>query len=365
MKLNTSPVSLSFRFWNRVLLIYLIVPLAWILIFLSNYSSACQVCVALPKKTLADKLLEAEQVILARENPEQPFHFITTEILKGSEINSPIDAFLNSHHKRQLKKYPEHAILLVKKQGSKEWVPIGITNKEFSRVVRRIISLSDDWKPMETNNRQRVFEFSQYLKSEDGRLRELAYLEIARAPYGLIKNVSASVPLPLAREVLDDSFYYEWQRLAILLLGFSNESADKARIKERIEMAHKYIFTKHLDAWLIAYIEVGRKNAIEQITTFYIKRRARKSDELIDVLAALTVQGNDKPALRDEIITAYGELLKYYPELAVKIIHNLISWQRWELTEELKAIRVSMGKKQPLSSYQLDRYLRMAAAKNR
>ena len=163
----------------------------------------------MPVKTLADRLLEADALVLAREDPERPFHYVTVEVLKGEPGNTPIDAFLPSMDRRILARYPQRHMLLARVRPDGNWSALGITDAEYERFVRRILGHADTWKPMERNNPQRLAEFAPLLGHADIRLHEAAYLEIARAPYNEIRRIATEAPIDTVRGMLDEPRYLE------------------------------------------------------------------------------------------------------------------------------------------------------------
>lgn len=171
---------------------------------LGPVANACQICVPLPQKTLADRLLEADAVLLAREDPDRPYHFVAIEVLKGKIGDRSIDAFLNSQARRVLAVYPQRAMVLARDRGKDRWTTLSIADAEFDRVVRLVIDHADDWTPLETANPQRLNTFAKLLGHEDPRLHELAYLEIGRAPYGTIREIAERVSVDKVRNILDD-----------------------------------------------------------------------------------------------------------------------------------------------------------------
>ena len=76
--------------------------LALLSLLVVRSAGAYQVCIPMPVKTLADRLLEANALVLAREDPERPFHYVTVKVLKGDPGDTPIDAFLPSLTRREL-----------------------------------------------------------------------------------------------------------------------------------------------------------------------------------------------------------------------------------------------------------------------
>ena len=136
----------------------------------SEYAAACQICVPLPTETLADRLLESDTVVMAREDPRRPYHYATVETLKGDPSITAIDVFMNTPARRQLAGRPTSAMLLARHPNSGEWRALGILDNAFERVVRRILSFEDRWVPNETNNIERLHVFAVKAAGENKKL---------------------------------------------------------------------------------------------------------------------------------------------------------------------------------------------------
>jgi hypothetical protein len=327
-------------------------------------ADACQICVPMPEKTLADRLLASDAVVLAQEDPERPFHFAAVETLKGDQGLAPIETFLNSQARRVLAAYPDRRMLLARDPREGKWMTLGIADSELDRVVRRILSFSGSWAPMETDNPARLEEFARLLAHPNPRLHELAYLEVGRAPYRSIRTIASAVPIETVRNMLDDPRYLEWRSLAILMLAQSERPADRARIIETLLHKQRSASTLNLAAWATACIAVEGTACIERLERLYLTRSDRSEEELLEVIAAMSVHGSDDLALRERIASSYGALLDVHPAMASGIVRDLIGWRHWDLAEKIGRIRESWGQEDPLGGYSLDLYLRMARARH-
>ena len=334
--------------------------LALISLLLVRGADACQVCIPMPVKTLADRLLEADALVLAREDPERPFHYVAVKVLKGDPGDTPIDAFLPSMDRRVLARYPQRHMLLVRAGEDDGWSALGIADEEYERFVRRIIGHAGSWKPMESDNPQRLAEFAPLLGNANTRLHETAYLEIARAPYSEIRRIATEVPIETVRGMLDDPRYLEWRSLAILMLAESELPDDRERIRKRVVDLQRLGTTFNLAAWVTAYLAIEGENGLEHIKQWYLTRSDRSRDELREIIKALSVYAKAEAALREAVAEAYGKLLEVHPLLAADITHDLIAWQRWDFADRIREIRTTIAKKDPLAAYALGIYLRMA-----
>lgn len=277
---------------------------------------ACQVCIPYPRKSVADHLIEADAVVLAREDPKRPFHFRTTEVLKGAAPKSRLDLFLDNATRRVLDAYPDRAVVLARKGDV--WQRHATVDPALLVIVRDVLRLAPAWK-----ENARYDYFAKLLGHEHPRIRDLAHLEVARAPYAYIRTVK--LPRKQILLALRDPRYAEWWALHILLLAQTGHAKDKRRIVDAMRSAPSL----QLGAWATAFIEVEGEDAIAFLEARYL-RRPRRTEEVEQVVAALSVFGGTD-RLRDRIAAAYGVLLERRPQLAPTIVGDLLAWRRWEL----------------------------------
>jgi hypothetical protein len=326
---------------------------------------ACQICVPRPTQTLADELLQSDKVVLAREDPERPYHYVAVETLKGDPGTAAIDLFMNTPVRRQLAANPELTMLLARDSRNREWRTLGIAHDDFEHVARRILNFEGGWIPNETNNLERLRELAPLLGHEDLRLHELAYLEIGRAPYGSIKAVSTDVSLDRVRAMLSDLRYIEWRGLDILLLGLSDVEEDRVRVIEEMENRQRHSFTQNLDAWATAYLEVTGTAGIDRLSHWYFRNAAKSRGELRSIIRALSVHATNAPEYREPVVAAYRKFLDVHPDAAPDIARDLIAWREWEFSEKFRELRPEISERDPLGAYTVNLYLRRAAAHTR
>jgi len=322
---------------------------------------ACQVCIPMPVKTLADRLLEADALVMAREDPERPFHYVAVETLKGDPGEAPIDAFLPSAERRVLAQFPQRHMLLARTKPDGGWSALGIADGHYERVVRRVLEHADTWRPGETANRQRLAEFVPLLGHADSRLHETAYLEIARAPYSEIRRIASEVPIAKVRGMLDEPRYLEWRSLAILMLAQSGRAVDRERIRTTFADKQRLGSTFNLAAWATAYLAIEGTGGVEQIQRWYLTRPDRSREELGEIVKALSVFAGAEASMREPVAAAYRALLETHPPLAPDVSRDLIAWRRWDFADQMQEIRQAIAKQDPLGAYAIGLYLRSAA----
>ena len=298
-------------------------------------ASACQICVPFPQKSTADLLIESEAVVLAREDPERPFHLKAIELLSGNPQTEEIDLFLDSATRRTLKLDPERSVVVVRltEDGESQWRRVGMGDGEFDPLARDILQLAPAWQ---RDPKLRPRFFSKFLGHENPQLSSLAHLEVGRAPYDQIKALGDALTRDQLRSFLGNFRYIEWHSLYILLLAQSEDPRDRAYIAERFRSAREFSLSLNLAAWATAAIEIEGSRAIDTIEADYFRNPNRNAEELEAVALALSVQGNSRQTdLRDRIVASYATLISTHPSMTGKVALDLIAWKRSELAAEI------------------------------
>jgi hypothetical protein len=252
-------------------------------------------------------------------------------------------------------------MLLARAKPGGDWSALGIADADYERVVRLILQHAGSWTPMETSNRQRLAELVPLLGHADSRLHEMAYLEIGRAPYTEIRRIATEVPIETVRDMLDEPRYLEWRSLAILMLAQSGRPADRARIRKTFDDKQRLGSTFNLAAWATAYLAIEGAGGVEHVRRWYLTRPDRSREELREIVKALSVIAGAEAAMREPVAAAYRELLEVHPSLAPAVTRDLIAWRRWDFVDQIRGIRTSIARQDPLGAYALGLYLRSAA----
>ena len=326
---------------------------------------ACQICVPFPKTSVADILLTGNTVVLAREDPDRPFHFKAIETLKGESDHGEIDLFLNSPIRRTLEMNPEQSVVLVKQTVDQKtiWHNVGIADKKYKSFVHDILKAGQTWKEQK---RARILFFSQHLGSSHSAISKQSLLEVGRAPYSEIRKLGDALSREQLWSFLNNSRYIEWHALHILLLAQSKNAEDQQWIKKSFRSATQSDSTVRLAALATAAIELEGKKAVTFIEEQYFRNSTRTPKELSEIAKALSVHGTHGSAeLQNQIVSSYGTLLKLNPGMTPQIAKDLIAWKRHEYAHQFDAFL----KANPLSfeladSLELRAYIRRAQ-KNR
>ena len=296
---------------------------------------ACQICIPFPKKSAADYLIEADVVVLAREDPERAFHFRAVAVLKGDPGAEKIDLFLDSSSRRTLAVFPRQSVVLVRNsdEGKADWRRIGMADAEFGPLVHEILRSAPSWAG---SPNLRVEFFGKLLGHENAQINSLAHLEIARAPYSEIKAQKDVLSRDKIHVFLKNFRYMEWHALYILLLAQSEDARDREFISDSFRSVARFGTSTRLAAWATAFIELEGEKAIDYIESEYFRKNERSPAELREVMMALSVHGTcGHTYLRDRIVASYEILLSKFPSMTPDVAKDLIAWKRTELADEV------------------------------
>jgi hypothetical protein len=317
-------------------------------------------CVGFPEKTAADFLIESSFVALAREDPNQPFSLAPIEFLRGADDGTEIDLFLDSATRRSLALDTSRKVVIVREDKGSPWRRLALADSEYEALVRRIVLFGPEWQT--ANGRLRRVEFFLPLFGhEDPAIYELAYLEMGRAPYGVIKRLSRVAPREQTERILNRPQYIKWRSLAILLLAHRGEAQDRKYVTESFHLAERFGLTTNLAAWAAASIELDGAQAVSFIENRYFRNPVRKKEELAEVLKALSLHGTEgHKHLRDQIVKSYGLLLEFHPEMAASVAKDLLAWKRFELRGKLAKIAAKNAELDYAGKKMIRQYLRLA-----
>ena len=322
-----------------------------------NTAQACMVCLPMPRTTAADRLIDAQIVAFAREDPQQPFSYRAVEVLKGNLDSPQIDLFVNTSTRRQLNANKGLVVVLVR-GSDQSWRTIGIADLAFQSMVRRVLAFAAEWRG-ELGVEKRCQFFLPLISHQNRALFELAYLEMGRAPYSKIKRVAGLIPQENLQRILTQPEYIEWRPLAILMLAQDAGKTESSLVKSRLDQCSRLALTTNLAAWATAYIEIDGAQAIATLNDRYLCNPNRHEEEVRAVVAALSVHGRGGHIhLRDRIVSSYGAAIKHHPLAIGLIFQDLADWRRLDYQLDVRTLLDREGRRlKPVDRLAIRKYL--------
>lgn len=297
----------------------------------------CQICLPMPTESLADRIIDSDHLLLAREHPSKAYQIESIHTLKGnpSEV-SEIDIFLDSSTRRKLTLDSNLSLLCGWTEEQKDWRRLALYDDSLAPVVSTILERSESWK---INPDERLSYFAGFLAHEDSELSDLAHLEVAGAPYSKLLQYADRMPTDLLHEKLRNLRRMEWHALYILFLSQSENQRDHDYIREGLQNAARYNLARRAAPFATALIEIDGDAGIKLLSDLYLSEPGRRPEEIAAIYAALKVHGNEgRPELRDSIVNTYEEILKLSPALAPDIADDLTHWKRFNHTDALSKV---------------------------
>jgi len=296
--------------------------------------SACPVCMPLPRKTVADKLIESQDVVFVRENPTRPFTCKVLQTLKGNPGTGSIDYFVDSATRRTLRINSKQVMVLYRPKSEEDWASLGIADEETQQVYQRIIVFAPEWNDKQ-GQEKRLEYFLSLFGHENRTLFELAYLELGRAPYSKVKRYARRVHREKLDLILTQRRYYEWRPLAILMLAQQTQNRDQELIRKSYQACSRFNQTTNLSAWTTAFLEIDRENALRLIEMDYLLNKKRSSIEIQAVLKALKMHehsGNSE--WRNSISDSIQKTIQTHPGIVQGRKEQIADHQRYRASSK-------------------------------
>ncbi|MCE8537880.1 hypothetical protein KBY27_10445 [Ruegeria pomeroyi] len=258
--------------------------LAFVLSWLACDALACGVCIERPEKTFADLILEADTVVLAREDVKRPFRFEVTAVLAGSDpADLAIPFLVDSATRRKLSSNASEGVLMVRQDST--WTRVGYADAALQTVTGEILSFGPDWQVAPA---ARFAFFEARLHDADPMLRHLAVDELSRAPYDRLRAMKRPVDGMQARHALADRAQLPWRQFYILMLGLSDHIEDHQLVRHRLARELRSGGSTDLQAWATAFLEIDGQDALAKLVHDWLEQPETDTDAVRAVIAALS-----------------------------------------------------------------------------
>jgi hypothetical protein len=354
--------------------------LATLFLFISARAAvACPLCYEAARQivTIGQQLDMAERVVLGvpLAGVDQ---FRIVEIIKGKDavgdvIADPVTG-------------PDAATaaggnpcLLLRDPLAPQWTSVGAIPIEYADWLRHLVATflvkGDRPRPtwplnMQTSFilsydawRQRIALVLPHLENSDPLAAQIAWGELARAPYATLDVARSRIDTTAVESWLDNPKLVSRHAAYTLLLGFAGGADDAMRIEQRIEAAWTSHDATNLAAMIGADLELRGPSRVGWVEAMYFADRTRTMPEIEAALRALNVHGDANRAVsRERVIQAYRTFIKERPPMAGFVAPQLADWNYWDATTEYMALLKSNTIKDPASEFAVVNYLQRSAA---
>ncbi len=329
-------------------------------------ASACLVCVPLPERTLADRVMEDALMVLARPDPDDPFRYVAEVYLKGAPpaagAERPIPFLVDSPTRRRMAADEGLFALLSRETPTSDWTPLGVASPEMVSVVREMIDRAERWRVSDGGEERFAF-FAELHSSPAPAIRALALAEISASPYAQIRSITPGLSRAEVVKVLRDPAMLEWAPIHILLLGLSDDPTDRQFVRSAFEAAGRSPSVSTLGAWATAYLEGEGAAALDRIEADFIRDPRRPREQLTAIVRALsTFAAVSDPEMRNRIAAQFGTLANTRPDLAGQAARELTLVEDWSLADVFEDLLDGGAIASPAEEFAIAYYVHRARA---
>lgn len=352
-------------------------------------AAACPICFSGMVVTIGQQMDAADQVVLAvpLSDGEQ---FKVVAVVKGdftvgATISEPvsrvkgalaIDAFVADPVSRSTAAlaHRDKPFLLMRNALGQQWSGAGVIDIENAGWLRQLAATyrSDRahsrpaW-PRSTQTvseltdevwRERIALVAPYLENPEPLAADIAYGEISRAPYNVLRTLKEKLTATTVARWTDDPKLAARRPTYTLLLGIAGGPDEAPSLERRIDAAWAAHDATNLAAMLAADLELRGPSRVDSIEMRYFSDGNRTLPEIEAALLALSVHGAANVAVpRARVIAAYRAFMRERKPMAGFVANELADWEYWDATEDYVALLKSNAVKDPAAHFMIVNYL--------
>ncbi|MFD0981538.1 hypothetical protein [Tropicimonas aquimaris] len=277
---------------------------------------ACAFHTYLPERTVVDMLLETENVILARPDPENPFRFTAVAALEGTLEQAALPTLVDSTTRRKMSANPDDVVLFARDGGGYgPFVRLAYLDGPYREIVETIMERKEDWVMGDDLGRYQFF--ADLLSHSDPTIRALALRELDTAPYDLLRAVDLSVDAGAILRDLWQIYEAPYVPIRLLLLGLSDSDAARAEIRRGLETERLRPTGFRLGPLATALVELDGAEGIAELETLFLSEPDASAEAQELVVEALAIHAvSSTPEMRERIISALADFATLRPDRA-------------------------------------------------
>ena len=324
---------------------------------------ACPICLGAGQASKAQELVTAPDVVLAVPTRDAS-RFRVTEVIKGKR---PSSGTLEGGYPRSGLVPGTEAprsgkpLLLVRDDLLSTWEVLGAIDAGHSGWLRKLAAgkraaemSADEW-------RARVVLAAPYLENREPLVAEIAYAELAAAPYAALRAAKPRLSASAVRWWLADPELAARQRLYLLLLGLAGNAQDAAALEQHLEAAWKSGDATNLGPMLAADLELRGEARMSWVDDKYLRDPKRSSREIEAVVLALGAHGSANTTIsRERVIQSYRLFIRERKDLAGLVATDLAAWNYWDAVPEYEALLKTDVRQQGPSRFAIAVYLQQS-----
>ena len=323
---------------------------------------ACPLCLGAFQQSEAQDLVTVPRVVLAVPTAD-PSRFRVIGVVKGER---PSGGTVEGSYPRNGHQFDaagsrggKAPLLLIRDDPFPTWTILGAIGADHLGWLRKLAAGKPAAERSPDEWRARAALVLPYLESREPLAAEIAYGDLAAAPYPALRTLKPRLDAPAVRRWIADPERAARQPLHLLLLGIAGNAQDAAGLERRLEAAWASGDATNVGPMLAADLELRGPSRMAWVDEKYMRDQRRSTRELEAALLALSVQGNASGVIpRERVIQSYRAFIGAHQDVAGYVAPDLASWQYWGAVPEYVALMKSSTPQSYPSRIAIVAYLR-------
>jgi hypothetical protein len=330
--------------------------LAALLAFAGLDAAACPLCVGY-RPTAAQQLVDLGQAVLAVPTADGGYRVI--DVIKGERPGARLEGSAVQFDARSATR--GKPLLLARDAAWPAWASFGSIGAEHAGWLRELAAnkppsatSADEW-------RVRAARTLPLLENAEPLVAEIAYGELASAPYAALLALRARLDAPTIRRWLADPKLAAREPLYLLLLGIAGDARDADALEKRLDAALESGNATNLGSLIAADLQLRGPARMAWVDAQMLRDRSRPVPQVEAALLALGVHGHANAVIpRARVIESYRLFMLERKEIAGYVARDLAAWQYWDAVPEYMALMQSDLRQQYASRIAIVAYLKQS-----
>jgi hypothetical protein len=323
---------------------------------------ACPLCMGAFQQSEAEDLITASHAVLAVPTAD-PSRFRVIEVIKGERpAGGTVEGgYPRNRHAFEAAGSRSDKPLLLVRDDLPTWTILGTIGADHVGWLRKLAAGKPAAQMSPEDWRVRAALVLPYLESREPLAAEMAYDELAAAPYPTLRTLKSRLDAPAVRQWVADPERLARQPTYLLLLGIAGDAQDAVRLEQRLEAAWLSGDATNVGPMIAADLELRGPSRMAWVDERYMRDQRRSTRELEAALLALSVQANAIGVIpRERVIASYRMFIKEHKEIAGYVAQDLAAWQYWDAVPEYVALMKSDLRQQYPSQIAIVSYLKQS-----
>lgn len=342
----------------------LLAVLAFLATALSNPVVACSFHTYKPVRTLVDKILESETLVLARQSQNNAHRFKIANVLQGTAHSEPIPFLVDTATRRRLATNADHGVLL-SLDGQGNWRYLSYVDQNWQDLVKIVMRQAPMWRD-QIHHPDRFAALSLYLNHKDPRLHYLALQEIDRVPYETLRTLRVPVSAETLLEALGSWRDAQYEPINMLLLGLTDAPEAGPFLRQQVGRLHQSSTPGSLGAAATALIEVDGEDGIKHLSRLLLSDKDQPMAKVAAVVEAMAIHSNlGSDHLQRTIEETLIGFVRNRPAGAATVARQFSLQRNWSIGPHLEAMMDDALHMTPAARLQVAIYVAQSKAGSR